>query len=104
AHVVLPAASAMEKNGTFTSVEGRVQRITRAMDGVGSGRPDWQILGEIAAKMGQSLGYGTVEQVVADIRKALAAGATARKPLRLTQEEASPRTSVTELYPLRLIT
>src|SRR5207247_5083736 len=74
ADVVLPAVSAMEKNGTFTSIEGRVQRITRAMDPVGAGRPDWQILAQLAAKMGQSLGYGSVDQVVADLRQALAAG------------------------------
>jgi NADH-quinone oxidoreductase chain G len=104
ADVVLPAVSAMEKNGTFTNVEGRVQRITRAMDPVGAGRPDWQILAQLAAKMGQSLGYGTVDQVVADIRKALAAGATERKPVGLTREEASPRVTTSDHYPLKLIT
>jgi predicted molibdopterin-dependent oxidoreductase YjgC len=104
ADVVLPAVSAFEKNGTFTNVEGRVQRITRAMDPVGAGRPDWQILAELAAAMGQSLGYGSIELVVADIRKALAAGGTERRPLPLTREEAAPRATITELYPLKLIT
>jgi predicted molibdopterin-dependent oxidoreductase YjgC len=71
AHVVLPSLSVMEKNGTLTNVEGRVQRIMRAMDPVGAGRNDWAILNAIAAKLGQSMGYGTVDTIVADIRKAL---------------------------------
>jgi NADH-quinone oxidoreductase subunit G len=104
ADVVLPAVSAFEKNGTFTNVEGRVQRITRAMDPVGAGRPDWQILAQLSVALGSSLGYGSVDQVVADIRKALAAGATARQPLALTREEAAPRVTITDLYPLKLIT
>ena len=103
ADVVLPAVSAMEKNGTFTNVEGRVQRITRAMDPLGAGRPDWQICAQLADKMGQSLGYDTLDQVVVDIRKSLSAGSAERKPMALTREEASPRVTTTELYPLKLI-
>jgi NADH-quinone oxidoreductase subunit G len=104
ADVVLPAASAMEKNGTFTNVEGRVQRLTRAMDPVGGCRADWQILDQLSEKMGQPLGYDMVEKVVADIRTALAAAPAGAKPLSLTREEAAPRVTTTELYPLKLIT
>src|SRR5260370_40069252 len=93
-------------HATSTNAEGRVQRLTRAMDPAGAGRPDWQILAQLAAKMGQSLGYGSVDQVVADIRQALAAGAHPgeRQPLPLTREEAAPRVTTTDLHPPKLST
>lgn len=52
ADVVLPAASFAEKEGTFTNCERRVQRIHRAIAPPGMARGDWQILGELAARMG----------------------------------------------------
>jgi NADH-quinone oxidoreductase chain G len=84
AHVVLPSLSAMEKNGTVTNVEGRVQRIMRAMDPLGAGRNDWAILNAIAAKLGASMGYGSIETILADIRKAIADGPLTRGAAALT--------------------
>ncbi len=52
ADVLLPAASFAEKDGTFTNCERRVQRIRRAIATPGLARGDWQILGELAARMG----------------------------------------------------
>ena len=52
AHVVLPSASFAEKDGTFTSLERRVQRNRRALGPVGQSRPDWQILLELASRLG----------------------------------------------------
>ncbi len=46
AHLVLPAATYAEKDGTFTNFEGRVQRIRKALEPLGESRPDWEILGE----------------------------------------------------------
>lgn len=74
ADVVLPALTAFEKNGTLTNVEGRVQRIVRAMDPVGAAKPDWWILNEIAERMGRPLGFGSVEAVISAIRETLAQG------------------------------
>jgi formate dehydrogenase alpha subunit len=51
AHVVLPAASFAEKDGTFTNTERRVQRVRRAVKPVGESKPDWQIICEIARRM-----------------------------------------------------
>ena len=48
--------------------------------------PAIERLAELSEQTGQSLGYGTVDQVVAEIRKALAAAPTERKPLSLTRE------------------
>ncbi len=52
AHVILPATSFAEKDGTFTNTERRVQRVRKALDPPGSARPDWLITAQIAQKMG----------------------------------------------------
>jgi len=52
ADVVLPGASFAEKDGTFTNTERRVQRVRRAVPPVGEARPDWEILGLLAERLG----------------------------------------------------
>ncbi len=52
AQVVLPTASFAEKDGTFTNTERRVQRVRQAVLSPGEARPDWQIVCELANKMG----------------------------------------------------
>ena len=52
AHVVLPAASFAEKDGTFTSAERKVQRVRKASKTIGNSKPDWQIICQVAEKMG----------------------------------------------------
>jgi len=56
AHVVLPAMSFAELDGTFTNNAGQVQRIRRALSATGDWRPDWMIIDQIAARMGADLG------------------------------------------------
>lgn len=53
ADVVLPAGSMAEKNGTLTSVERRVQRTRKAIDGVGQSMPDWRIFSELGVACGE---------------------------------------------------
>jgi predicted molibdopterin-dependent oxidoreductase YjgC len=52
AHVVLPAASFAEKDGTFTSAERKVQRVRKAIEPIGNSSPDWQIVCQVAENMG----------------------------------------------------
>lgn len=52
AHVVLPAASFAEKEGTFTNTEGRIQHITPAISPLHSVAPDAAILLELAQRLG----------------------------------------------------
>jgi formate dehydrogenase alpha subunit len=56
AHVVLPATSFAEKEGTFTNSERRVQRVRRALSPVGDTRPDWDITSDIARRVCRRLG------------------------------------------------
>jgi formate dehydrogenase alpha subunit len=58
AHVVLPAASFAEKDGTFTNTERRVQRVRKAVEPPGDALPDWQIIAELARRLGEKLGSG----------------------------------------------
>lgn len=70
ADVVLPGASFAEKDGTFTNTERRVQRVRRAIDPVGDARPDWQILGDLAAKMGYGqMQYSHPSEVMVEIAR-----------------------------------
>ena len=52
AHVVLPGASWAEKEGTFSNTDRRVQLIRKAVEPPGEARPDWEIIRDIAKKMG----------------------------------------------------
>ncbi len=52
ADVVLPGACFAEQDGTVTNTERRVQISNKAVEPIGSARPDWQITCEIAKNMG----------------------------------------------------
>jgi len=52
AHVVLPAASFAEKNGTFTNTERRVQLVRKAIEPIGDSKPDWWIISQVAQRLG----------------------------------------------------
>src|SRR5690606_16100113 len=56
AHVVLPAASSLEKDGTITTTARRVQLIYPVIPPPGVARPDWEITGEIGARLDERLG------------------------------------------------
>jgi formate dehydrogenase alpha subunit len=71
AHVVLPAASAMEKSGTFTNTEGHVQAVRPAIDPVGDSRPDWEILSAFSVFLGVPLEYGEAKEILKEIRSVI---------------------------------
>jgi len=54
AHVVLPASSFLEKSGTFTNGERRIQRVQQVVEPLEGTRPDGQIMVDIMNKMGFS--------------------------------------------------
>jgi predicted molibdopterin-dependent oxidoreductase YjgC len=55
AHVVLPAASFLESEGTYTNGERRVQRIRKALNPIGQSKEDWVIVAELAQAMGHPI-------------------------------------------------
>lgn len=67
AHVVLPACSFAEKDGTFTNIERRVQRFHKAVEPFPQSRPDWEILCELAKRLGYPMEYGCSDDILAEI-------------------------------------
>ena len=59
AHVVLPASSFLEKQGTFTNAERRIQLVEPAADPPGDARTDFDILTTISAALGHDMGFAT---------------------------------------------
>ncbi len=57
ADIVLPAAASLEKDGTFTNTERRIQRLYAVFDPPGEAKPDWQISQLIANRMGANWNY-----------------------------------------------
>lgn len=68
AHVVLPALSFAEKNGTFTNTERRVQRVRRAVTREGV-YEDWKIVDMIMGALGWKGSYGSAEEIMAEIAR-----------------------------------
>lgn len=65
AHVVLPAASFAEKEGTFTATDRRVQRVRKAIDPLGDSKPDWAIISQLAQYMGgKGFDYASAEDIM----------------------------------------
>ncbi len=69
ADIVLPAASFAEKTGTFTSTERRVQLVRPALEAPGDSRPDWQIVADLANRMGAGWRYEDPQAIFEEIRK-----------------------------------
>lgn len=67
AHVVLPAAAAAEKEGTFTNTERRCSRLRQAVEPPGEAMADWQILIRMARALGQSWDYAGPAEVFAEM-------------------------------------
>ncbi|MFJ3338448.1 formate dehydrogenase subunit alpha [Streptomyces sp. NPDC086766] len=59
ADVVLPAASWLEKDGTFVNFDRRFQRVRPAADPPGQARSDFDIVHAVAAALGADLGCPT---------------------------------------------
>lgn len=71
AHIVLPACTYAEKDGTFTNLEGRVLRIRQTMDPIGDSLPDWHIMTVIASGLGYELPYESAQDIQNEIMKLL---------------------------------
>ncbi len=67
AHVILPGVSFAEKDGTFTNMERRIQRVRKAISPAGDSRPDWKILCDLSTKMGYPMGYQNPAEVMEEI-------------------------------------
>jgi len=70
AHVVLPGTSFVEKNGTFTGTDRRVQRIRKVIEPVGEAKADWDILCLLAKQMGAAgFDFASPKDVMVEIAR-----------------------------------
>jgi predicted molibdopterin-dependent oxidoreductase YjgC len=67
ADAVLPGVSFAEKEGTFTNVERRVQRLKKAFDPLADSKADWQIFCILAKTMGQEFVYACPRQIFEEL-------------------------------------
>lgn len=67
ADVILPGASFAEKDGTFTNTERRVQRVRKAIEPLGDCKPDWQIIMQVANRMGANFHYDHPSEIMDEI-------------------------------------
>ncbi len=67
ADVILPAASFAEKEGTFTNTERRVQRVRQAIDPPGEARQDWEIICDLATRLGYPMSYAFPAEIMDEI-------------------------------------
>ena len=59
---VLPAAAWVEREGTYTNFEGRVQRFRQAVEPLGQALPEWDILGRVLQALGAEVGAPRAER------------------------------------------
>ncbi len=70
AHVILPGAAFVEKDGTFTATDRRVQRVRKAVEPPGEARADWEILCQLAKRLGASgFDFASPKEIMAEIAK-----------------------------------
>ena len=69
ADLVLPATSSLEKEGTFTSTERRIQRFHKAMDPLGESKADWEIIQLIANRMGANWNYTHPSEIMDEVAR-----------------------------------
>ena len=67
ADVVLPASPSLEKEGTFTSTERRIQRLYEVFEPLQGSRPDWQIIQDIANRLGANWHYQHPSEIYREI-------------------------------------
>jgi formate dehydrogenase major subunit len=66
AHVFLPGTSFLEKDGTFTNAERRINRVRPVME-PRCGKQEWQVACELASAMGYPMSYEAGSQIMDEI-------------------------------------
>lgn len=67
ADVVLPGVSFAEKDGTYTNTGRRVQRVRKALPNVGNSHQDWEIVCDVARRMGYEMHYTSPAEIMGEI-------------------------------------
>ena len=68
AHVFFPGTSFLEKDGTFTNAERRINRV-RQVKAPMQGKDEWQVVCELAQAMGYDMHYGSASEIMDEIAR-----------------------------------
>ena len=66
AHVFLPGTSFLEKDGTFTNAERRINRVRPVIPNR-VGKAEWEVVCDVATAMGYPMGYAAAADIMAEI-------------------------------------
>ncbi len=69
AHVVLPASSYAERDGTYANTERRVQLTQPVVAAPGKARRDWEIICDISTAIGYAMNYASTSAVNEEMRR-----------------------------------
>ena len=70
ADVFLPACAFTEKDGSFTNIEGRVQKFKKAVEPKGQSKPDWQIVADLMGRLGRPVSFFSPRDIAREIAQA----------------------------------
>jgi len=106
AHVILPAASFAEKDGTFINTERRIQGIHKALEPVGNSLPDWQIICDLAGRLGSNgFDFNGIEDIMSEISSVTANLPAQQERFSFTPLQYKPPAEISDIdYPLILTT
>jgi predicted molibdopterin-dependent oxidoreductase YjgC len=106
AHVILPAASFAEKDGTYTNTERRIQSINKALDPAGNSKPDWQILSELARSLKmKGFDFNSAEEIMSEVSSITSGLQAPKDKFRFTPLQYKSPAEVADIdYPLILTT
>ncbi len=68
AHVFLPGASFLEKDGTFTNAERRISRVRKVMEPL-AGLADWEVTMRLAQALGYPMDYAHPSEIMDEIAR-----------------------------------
>lgn len=77
ASIVLPMEAPAEQDGTYTSCEGRVQRMRPVVTAPGDAKPAWRVFAELMLRANPSTPYFNTREIMEDIAKTVPAFAGA---------------------------
>lgn len=68
AHVLLPGSTFLEKNGTFTNAERRINRVRKVMTPL-AGKEDWEVTVDLCNAMGYQMHYQHPSEIMDEIAR-----------------------------------
>lgn len=104
ADVVLPACSWSEKEGTFMSATGNIQKVPKLISETGQSIADWKVFRNLARVMNKDLGVKELMDIRASIADIVVTGEAKEISPSFNPVSYEVMESVSEEYPMFLVT